>query len=632
MHRLAILGLAAIAAGQTTDPAAEMIAGMSKWLLRESARTQGKRDATRERLRYITGVVDERVPFEAPELIATTATPAKLAENAAFTVYAVRWPVLDGITAEGLLFEPKRVVARVIALPDAGTPPERFVLAQRLAEAGCQVLTPVLIDTEHTWSGNPRFRMTKQPHREYIYRMAFPVGRHIIGYEVQKALAAVDWFARQGSEPIAAVGHGEGGMIALFAAALDERISVALISGYRPNFRELWREPLYRNLWGILSDFGEDGVQSLARKLTWSEDDLFRELRLQMASSNTMELPAPHSRMRRQFQELVEYTQTIVRLSEPARDELWARDPEKVRERLWDDVIGRMPAPDAPPNPRLTRAYEGEKWVGYDVRLDTHADVFVYGVLLTPKQLRGRHPVVVAQHGLNGRPQSMFGQPQIEKKDGRNSDWFYYRNLASHLADEGFVVFVPQNFYTGDFRFIQRQANPLRLSTFSFTLAWHQRILEWLSALDYVDPGRIGFYGLSYGGKTALRIPPLLPGYALSICSGDFNEWIHKLTTVDAPYSYMFTIEWEIPEWNLGHVANHAEMAKLMAPRPFMVERGHRDGVGVDEWVAYEFADVARYYDELGLGRRARIEYFNGPHRIHARGTIEFLKEYLRWP
>src|SRR5688500_19376586 len=34
---------------------------------------------------------------------------------------------------------------------------------------------------------------------------------------------------------------------------------------------------------------------------------------------------------------------------------------------------------------------------------------------------------------------------------------------------------------------------------------------------------------------------------------------------------------------------NYAEMAYLIAPRPFMVERGHRDGVGVDEWVSYEF-------------------------------------------
>ena len=37
-------------------------------------------------------------------------------------------------------------------------------------------------------------------------------------------------------------------------------------------------------------------------------------------------------------------------------------------------------------------------------------------------------------------------------------------------------------------------------------------------------------------------------------------------------------------------------MAYLIAPRPFMVERGHDDGVGIDEMVAYEYAKVRYLY------------------------------------
>jgi hypothetical protein len=72
-------------------------------------------------------------------------------------------------------------------------------------------------------------------------------------------------------------------------------------------------------------------------------------------------------------------------------------------------------------------------------------------------------------------------------------------------------------------------------------------------------------------------------------------------------------------------------MAALIAPRPFMVERGHYDGVAPDEWVAYEFARVRRLYDRLGIGDRARIEFFNGPHMINAVGTFEFLHQHLGW-
>jgi hypothetical protein len=72
-------------------------------------------------------------------------------------------------------------------------------------------------------------------------------------------------------------------------------------------------------------------------------------------------------------------------------------------------------------------------------------------------------------------------------------------------------------------------------------------------------------------------------------------------------------------------------MAKLMTPRPFMVERGHNDPVGVDSWVAYEYAKVRYHYDKLNLADQTRIEFFNGPHTIHGVGTFEFLHEHLKW-
>jgi len=72
-------------------------------------------------------------------------------------------------------------------------------------------------------------------------------------------------------------------------------------------------------------------------------------------------------------------------------------------------------------------------------------------------------------------------------------------------------------------------------------------------------------------------------------------------------------------------------MAGLIAPRPFMVERGHRDGVAPDEWIGYEFAKVKRTYDFLNLPDRVEIAYFNDGHMIDGRGTFAFLDRHLRW-
>jgi hypothetical protein len=73
-------------------------------------------------------------------------------------------------------------------------------------------------------------------------------------------------------------------------------------------------------------------------------------------------------------------------------------------------------------------------------------------------------------------------------------------------------------------------------------------------------------------------------------------------------------------------------MAALIAPRPFMVERGHDDGVGTDEWVNYEYAKVRRLYNKLKIGQLTEIEHFDGPHTINGVGTFDFLKQHLDWP
>jgi hypothetical protein len=63
-----------------------------------------------------------------------------------------------------------------------------------------------------------------------------------------------------------------------------------------------------------------------------------------------------------------------------------------------------------------------------------------------------------------------------------------------------------------------------------------------------------------------------------------------------------------------------------------MVERGHHDGVGIDEWVAYEYAKVRRLYAALGIAEQTEIEFLDGGHMIFGQGTFDFLHKHLDWP
>jgi len=148
---------------------------------------------------------------------------------------AIRWEVGGGVEAEGILLSPSgEVKARLMLLPDADILPESFAgmiddggtwfgVGNKLAAAGCEVIIPTLIDRRDAYSGNDGVgRYTNQPHREWLYRQGYEMGRHLIGDEVSKVLSAVDWFVEKNerqskSLPIAVMGYGEGGLLAMYA-------------------------------------------------------------------------------------------------------------------------------------------------------------------------------------------------------------------------------------------------------------------------------------------------------------------------------------------------------------------------------------------------------------------------------
>ncbi len=729
------------------DPAREMVEGLHRYLDRETRAALARRDGRwdrvhtsvdayvksvepqRERLAAILGTTDDRAKPVVLTYLSGPGIPAPLASNESVRVTAVRWTVYPGFEAEGLLVEPTgEIKANVIALPDADTPPERLVWAApgsgpqsatalRLAEAGCRVLVPALIDRSTEFSGSPLVRFTNLTHREWIYRMAFETGRHVVGYEVDEVRAAIDWFTRDGEprRPIGVFGIGEGGLVALHAAAIDTRIDAAWVAGHFGPREGVWAEPVYRNVWNLLNEYGDAEVASLispraltieackgpevvgppppvkgradaasgrvatpTREAVVAEFQRLGEIAYQGDGARPAKLfptvsgrpfevgpqglasfladlklsPAParplavdprpaghdRARMARLVVGMVGYTQALVRTSELRREAYWSKADrrsaaaweaslERYRTEFHEELIGKLRPFDEPRSGALSAPiYDEPKWTGYAIQLPMEEDVFASGVLLLPKDLKPgeRRPVVVCQHGLEGTP-----KPIVDPREKSP-----YNSFGARLADRGYIVYAPQNPYKGGDRFrqLQRKANPLGRSLFSIIIAQHARTLDWLKSRPEVDPARIGFYGLSYGGKTAMRVPAALKDYRLSICSADFNEWAVKCTNIERKYSYLYTIEYDMYEFGLAERFNYAEMAGLIAPRPFMVERGHDDGVAPDEWVAYEFAKVKRLYDGLGIGDRTGLAVFNGGHQIDGKETFAFLAKHLDWP
>lgn len=721
------------------DIASQLVAGVDRFLLREINKVDSRRvlkwkdeiakarqqkeffEAKRKEFAHILGVRDSRVPFDSPEYISTVSKPSLLAKTESFEVHVIRLPVLPGMSLEGLLLRPEKPCGNVVVVPDADQTPEAMAglnddlptneqVARQLAERGMQVIVPTIISRQLTRRHN-RALLT---HREYIYRSAFELGRHVAGYEIQKVQAAVDWYKKTAATiPVGVWGRGEGGMLAMYAAALDERIDQVVVDDFVGGRKKNWSYPISRNVFGLLNDFGDAEVLTMisprpviqihraaglrvslpskggapaelmpstlsefeqvqkkwaehkqniglksagfvvtnpAKQLArvykvFSEYSMPKEsgvpkgkdapIRLQqLATTSTVDSAA---RMKRQVDEMDRFNQSLLAECEQTRKEYFkkldtsspakfAETIESYRRDFRTRIIGEFETKLKKFNPRIRKFCDKEKYTGYEVVLDVFDDVIAYGILLLPKGMSEdeKRPVVVCQHGLEGRPQDIV-----------QGDHRAYHDFAAKLAEKGFITFSPQNLYIFQdrFRTLQRKANTIGKTLFSVIVPQHQQIVNWLSSLPNVDANRVAFYGLSYGGKSAMRIPPLVSGYCLSICSADFNDWIWKNASTSSRYSYVWTGEYEIFEFDLGNTFNYAEMATLIAPRPFMVERGHFDGVSSDERVAYEFAKVRFLYQaRLKLKDRCEIEFFDGPHTINGQGTYEFLHKHLDWP
>ncbi|MBL8850986.1 MAG: dienelactone hydrolase family protein [Planctomycetaceae bacterium] len=683
--------------------------------------------ANREHLRTTLGLHAERPPCTSLELLATTERSAVVGQGAGYEVLAVRWPADDGLHGEGLLLRPtgREPLASIIALPDCEQSPEMLCglepgmdaaaqFARRFAESGCQVLVPMLINRGMELSviaaGQ---RPGKVTHREILYRPAYQMGRHLIGYEVQKVLAAVDWCALR-DRPIAVVGYGEGGMISLYAGALDERIDAVGVSGYFHSRQTIWEEPIDRNVFGLLREFGDaelaslvvprsfiveasafptveipSGVDSAPASITSPtlmdvEAEFARagELvaglqpaaRMEFVESNSggglpgteaflqavltslginaqltpnnglidvVEGAEPSSvRLSRQFHEISEYNERLVsdgpltraaftsKIDRETSDiATFAASTESYRDYLRNEIIGRFDVPLSDPQPQTHLLYDDPQFLGYEVIINVVPDVILYGTLLLPRDLKPgeQRPVVVCQHGLEGRTEFAV-----------TGDKTSYRDFAARLARRGFITFAPQHLYRGGdlFRTLQRKANPLGKSLFALMILQHEQLLRWLASLPGVDPQRIAFYGISYGGKSAMRIPGVLDGYCLSICSSDFSDWIWRTVSNRFNSGYLAHAEYEIFEFGLGSTFNYGDLAALICPRPFMVEDFHHHGIAADR-ARGEYGRVELLYENLGIADRTRYTHYAGwnPPAEHGdRETFDFLHEQLAWP
>jgi dienelactone hydrolase len=540
---------------------------------------------------------------------------------------------------------------------------------------------------------HPYCQQTRNKDRRWIlYRLGFCIGHTMPGLDVQETLSAVEFLTRnKGVDPkrIGMIGIGQGAMTASFAAALDRRIAAVALIDYFENRDQCWDEPFDRRIRDRLLEFGDAELAALIapRRLTIATSEGFLRLahhvdsefqrvkriyaglkrQDQLASirsnspsdafervvksvadrlaaqpesngkfvfTNRVSASDASKQRNTHFEERMRYLRKLIDASEEKRYDHWGilKRPTSqfaaVKARLLDDyrsLVGNVPRDGSPLNPRTQLALITKHYKAYRITLDVVEGVQVYGNLLVPLENAGRRPAVICQHGLNGTPEMVTGL-------GMTKDTVYHE-FGRKLAERGYVVFAPLLLHHNPVQQITdqtRQAGTVGMMRIAISVAKTKRIIDFLETQPYVDSGRIGYYGLSYGGYSAIWMSPLCERLAVTVVSGYFNDWRTKLVSDQRSTSYLLHPSEDMYNWNILHRFTHPELIAMISPRPCCIEFGTRDGITTPEWTAYAWKQTKEIRDHLNLGDRIILAEFDGTHEVRGEEAFDFVDKFLR--
>jgi hypothetical protein len=155
------------------------------------------------------------------------------------------------------------------------------------------------------------------------------------------------------------------------------------------------------------------------------------------------------------------------------------------------------------------------------------------------------------------------------------------------------------------------------------------RAVDLLVGEATVDAERVGIYGLSRGGQTALFLPALDRRLRASVSAAYFNTRFAKLA---GPYSRTNYVDWFAEGQFLPDQVRFfgdADLVSLIAPRAFAAEAGVSDSAVDQEAAVEEGERAAEHYARLGMPERFEVICHADGHVSATARAFDFLAENL---
>ena len=277
------------------------------------------------------------------------------------------------------------------------------------------------------------------------------------------------------------------------------------------------------------------------------------------------------------------------------------------------------------PIPRFEKVGE-DAWAEiYRSWIEVLEGVTTYGIYMVPRDLEGKAPLLIAQHGGGGCPEA------ICDFDTRIN----YHRFGPEAVKRGYIVWAPlllmQVAYGGDpepktdRRYLDRRARLVGSSVVGIEV---YKIVCGLEALvrsrKEIDAARVGMVGLSYGGYYTLYAMASCPGIKAGVCSGYFRLLSRKLPEVDPAKGS------DVCFFDILNTFELVQIVGLICPRPLMIQNGVNDPVIPIEEARAAAPKAASFYRRLGIEDRFSYAEHPGSHEFHNESIFEFFMGHLK--
>lgn len=254
-------------------------------------------------------------------------------------------------------------------------------------------------------------------------------------------------------------------------------------------------------------------------------------------------------------------------------------------------------------------------------------------VLLRPKNIRGKVPLVITPHGHGKNTESYAGVFTSEADSIFNTEG--ERDVAVQAVKQGYLAIAPTARAFGETRtqkdikedkthscHIQLMHDLLVGRTPIGDRVWDvSKIIDWAVQNLPVETTKIVVTGNSGGGTTTLFAAACDTRINIAVPASYFNTFTGSIGTLDhCDCNY-------IP--GMLNMAEMSDVAGLIAPRPFCAVNGIKDGIYPIEEARKAFAHLKAIYAAAGVPEKCELYEGAEGHRYYGKGAWTFINKAL---